>query len=116
MTRFNRSIALAGAICVLLALPALASDPGATKSVLTTADGSVYGINVSDASASLEDISVPDGWVGIATDDMILLRTLDNPIGAGEAVSFRIVTKNSQAPLGLVFRDKKTAFASKEGI
>lgn len=129
MTRFNCSILVATVICALFALPALARDPSVTKSVLTSEDGSsvvvvsvsaaeraVYGINISDASASLEDIAAPDGWVGIATDGMIMFRTMDNPIDAGKSLSFRIVTKNSQAPLGFVFRDKKTAFAAKQGI
>ena len=129
MTRFNRTILLTGLICVLMALPALAADPSVSKSVLATQDGSsvvvlrvsvsdqaVYGINVSDASASVEDVVVPDGWVGIATDDMIMFRTLDNPISLGQSVSFRIVTKNPQASLDVVFRDKKTAIGSRSNI
>jgi hypothetical protein len=113
-----------------MALPALAADPSVTKSVLSTDDGStvvvvlrvsaadkaVYGITVSDGSASVEDIVAPEGWVGIATDDMVMFRTVDTPIASGKALSFRIVTKNSEATLGVTFRDKKSAFGSKEDV
>ncbi len=129
MTRFNRTILLAGALCVLMALPALAADPTVTKSVVPTEDGSpvvvlkvsaagkaVYGITVSDASASIEDIFAPDGWVGIATDDMIMFRTTDKPIASGKALSFRIVTKNSDAALGVTFRDEKKTFGPKKDV
>jgi hypothetical protein len=112
-----------------MALPALAADPSVTKSVLSMEDGStvlvlrvsaagkaVYGITVSDGSASVEDIVAPEGWVGIATDDMILFRTVDTPIASGKALSFRIVTKNSQATLGVTFRDKDNTFGSKKDV
>jgi hypothetical protein len=129
MTRFNRTILLVGVLCVLMALPALAADPTVTKRVLSTDDGSsvvvlrvsasdkaVYGITVSDASASVDDIVAPDGWVGIATDDMIMFRTVDKPISSGKSLSFRIVTKNSQATLGVTFRDKRNNFGSKKDV
>ena len=130
MTRFNRTILLGGVLCVLMALPALAADPSVTKSVLSTDDGStvvvvlrvsaaskaVYGITVSDGSASVEDIVAPEGWVGIATDNMVMFRTVDTPIASGKALSFRIVTKNSEATLGVTFRDQKSAFGSKKDV
>ena len=128
MTRFNRTLFLTSILCVLLALPAMAA-PKASKSVLTSDDGTtvvvlsvsasgkaVYGVTVSDASASVEDIIAPEGWVGIATDDMILFRTVDTPIASGKSMSFRIVTKNADATLGVTFRDKKTTFGSKTDV
>jgi len=129
MTRFHRTILLGGVLCVLVALPALAADPKVTKSVLSTEDGTsvvvlrvsaaekpVYGITVSDGSASVEDILAPKGWVGIATDDMVMFRTVDTPIASGKALSFRIVTKNSEATLGVTFRDKHNTFGSKTDV
>jgi hypothetical protein len=129
MTRFNRTVFLGGVLCVLMALPALAADPSVTKSVIPNEDGSpvvvlkvaasgkaVYGITVSDGSASIEDIFAPDGWVGIATDDMIMFRTTDKPIASGKALSFRIVTKNSDATLGVTFRDEKNTFGPKKDV
>lgn len=129
MTRFNRTFLLAGLLCVLMALPALAADPKVSKSILTTDDGSsvvvlrvsaadkaVYGVTISDGSASVEDIVAPDGWVGIATDDMVMFRTTDKPIKSGGSVSFRIVTKNSDATLGVTFRDKRNQFGKKTDV
>ena len=128
MTRFNRTLLLAGALCLILALPALAA-PSVTKSVLTTDDGqtvvvlnvtasgtSVYGVMVSDGTASVEDIVAPEGWVGIATDDMILFRTVDKPIDSGKSVAFRIVTKNASATLGVTFRDKRSTFGARSDV
>jgi hypothetical protein len=128
MTRFNRTLFLAGVICVLAALPALAADPTVSKSVLADGDmdvvilkvsastRAVYGITITDATASIDDIVAPEGWVGIATDDMIMFRTVDTPIGSGAAALFRIVTKNSGATLSVTFRDLKTAFGSKTDV
>ena len=129
MTRFNRTILLAGLVCVLIALPALAADPKVTKSVQSAGDGSsvvvlrvsaadrnVYGITISDGSASVEDIIAPEGWVGIATDDMVMFRTVDSPIPSGRSLSFRIVTKNSDAALGVTFHDKRTTIGSKKDV
>jgi hypothetical protein len=130
MTRFNRLALVAGVFCVVAALPALAADPTVSKSVFATeeggssvilltvsgADHAVYGVTVSDASASLEDIIVPEGWVGIATDDLILFRTLEEPITSGKQVVFRIVTKNAGSTLGVTFRDLQTAVGSKKEV
>lgn len=129
MTRFNRAVLVAGVSCVVAAFPALAADPTVSKSILAADDGgsvvvltveaadkAVYGVTISDASASVEDIIAPEGWVGIATDDTIFFRTLDAPITSGKAVSFRVVTKNSGASLAVTFRDLKTAIGSKKDV
>lgn len=106
-----------------LAAPATAADPQASKRVMTDADGSsvvlvnvvatsreIYAISINDASSSIEDIVAPNGWVGISSGDRVLFRTGDSPITPGKSVTFRIVTKNSNASLGIVFSDAKTAF------
>ena len=124
MTRFTLTLVLLLSISVVFALPA-AADPKVSKSVLTTADGTtvvilsisasgkdIYGISISDASGSIEDISVPDGWAGVASNDRIVFRTSDKPIASGRSNTFRIVTKKADAGLNVTFSDKKTAFAA----
>jgi hypothetical protein len=129
MTRFNRAALVTGVLCVVAALPALAAEPTVSKSILgadngssvlvitfSGADQAVYGVTLTDASASFEDIVVPEGWVGIATDDTILLRTLDTPITSDKSATFRVVTKNANAALSATYRDLKTTIGSKQDI
>jgi hypothetical protein len=120
---------LIGVLGLSIALPALAADPGVTKNIVTNEEGesvvvltvsaaekAVFGITVSDASASVEDIIAPDGWVGIATDDMVMFRTMEKPITSGKALTFRIVTTDTEAPLSVTFRDKKRNFGSTKDV
>ncbi|MDH3217144.1 MAG: hypothetical protein OEN01_12800 [Candidatus Krumholzibacteria bacterium] len=129
MTRFNRTVLLAGSLCVLVALSALAQGPSVTKSVLGSDDGSsvvlvrvtardqaVYGVTITDATGSVEDIVAPEGWAGITSGDLVLFRTVDTPIPSGRSLSFRIVTTNAQADMGISFRGKKSAFGSSKKI
>lgn len=127
MTR--STLLVAALLFALIVAPAMAADPAVTKSVLGEADGAsvvllrvtakdraVYGVTITDASASVEDIIAPEGWIGISSGDRVLFRTTDTPIKTGRTVSFRIVTTNGQADLGVTFRGEKTAFGSKKTI
>jgi hypothetical protein len=129
MTRFNRIIISLAALGVLFAVPALAADPGVSKSVLGQDDGTsvvvlnvsakdrdIYGITVSDASASIDDIVAPNGWIALSAGDVVVFRTVDTPIKSGQSVAFRIVTTNSQASLNVTFRDAKSAFGGSKSI
>ena len=122
--RFTLTMLVVVALGLTLAVPATAADPQASKRVMTDADGSsvvlinvvatsreIYAISIADASSSIEDIIAPNGWVGISSGDRVLFRTGDSPITPGSSVTFRLVTKNSNASLGVVFSDAKTAFA-----
>lgn len=121
--RFTLNMLVLVTLGMTLAAPATAADPQASKRVMTDADGSsvvlvnvvatsreIYAISINDASSSIEDIVAPNGWVGISSGDRVLFRTGDSPITPGKSVTFRIVTKNSNASLGIVFSDAKTAF------
>lgn len=121
--RFTLTMLVLVTLGMTLAAPATAADPQASKRVMTDADGSsvvlvnvvatsreIYAISINDASSSIEDIVAPNGWVGISSGDRVLFRTGDSPITPGKSVTFRIVTKNSTASLGIVFSDAKTAF------
>lgn len=121
--RFTLTMLVLVTLGMTLAAPATAADPQASKRVMTDADGSsvvlvnvvatsreIYAISINDASSSIEDIVAPNGWVGISSGDRVLFRTGDSPITPGKSVTFRIVTKNSNASLGIVFSDAKTAF------
>ena len=121
--RFTLTMLVLVTLGMTLAAPATAADPQASKRVMTDADGSsvvlvnvvatsreIYAISINDASSSIEDIVAPNGWVGISSGDRALFRTGDSPITPGKSVTFRIVTKKSNASLGSVFSDAKTAF------
>ena len=120
------AIVMAAALTLLLIQPALAADPSVSKRVLadvgdmgvivvtvTAADRAVYGITINDASGSIDDINVPDGWAGVASNDKIVFRTVDKPISAGKSASFRIVTGNAQASLTVTFHDAKSVFGDR---
>lgn len=124
MTRFALSTLLVLALGTILALPASAAEPQVSKRVLADAGGTsvvllnvtasgrdIYGISISDASGSIEDIVSPNGWAGVTSGDRVVFRTSDTPIGSGKTVTFRIVTKNKDAGLTLLFRDSKSVFS-----
>jgi len=124
MKRFTLVMLMVIAIGMTLAVSALAQEPQASKRVITDADGTsvvlinvvaagreIYAMSISDASAGVENIIAPNGWVGISSGDRVLFRTGDTPIKPGSSVTFRLVTKNASSALGVVFSDAKTAFS-----
>jgi F420-0:gamma-glutamyl ligase-like protein len=128
MTRFSKIILLIAAVSLMATAPAMAADPDVSKTVLTsegdavvilsvTARGrSVYGVTITDATESIDDIVAPNGWVGIASGDRVTFRTVDTPIASGGSLAFRLVTKNAQAGLSVTFRDAKSPFGSKKSL
>jgi hypothetical protein len=112
----------------LLAVPALADDPGVTKQTIAEDDGTfiilvnvsardrdIYGITLEDREGSIIDISSPDGWAGIASEDMIVFRTVDEPITTGMFAAFRLVT-NKRPDLRISFRDDKSSFGLRKSL
>jgi hypothetical protein len=110
---------------VWIALPVLAAEPSATKSVLGSEDGtsvvvirvtaagqSVYGVTIKDTSGSIKDIVAPKGWVGITDGTDIIFRTGDKPIRAGSSLTFRLHTTNEDGALSVSFRDQDSPVGS----
>ena len=129
MTRFSKIILLIAAVSLITSAPAMAADPDVSKTVLTSEGGvavvilsvkargrSVYGVTITDATESIDDIVAPSGWVGIASGDRVTFRTVDTPIASGASLAFRLVTKNAQAGLSVTFRDAKSPFGSKKSL
>lgn len=110
---------------VWIALPVLAAEPNATKSVVGSEDGtsvvevrvtaagqSIYAVTIKDTSGSIKDIVAPKGWVGITDGTDILFRTGDKPIRAGSSVTFRLHTTNEDGALSVKFRDENSPVGS----
>ena len=127
MTRVIR-IALVLAMGALFALPVHAQGPGVTKQTLAEDDGTfivllnvsardrdIYGITVEDREGSIIDISAPEGWAGIASEDMIVFRTTDTPITTGMFAAFRLVT-NKRPDLRISFRDDRSSFGLRKSL
>lgn len=113
----------------LIAAPASAAEPAVSKRVMTEADGTavlvvevraadqaIYGVTLSDESASVTDIVAPKGWAGISSGDRVVFTTVNAPVKAGERVTFRMVTTDKTAPLGVTFRDAKSLIHGKQTI
>ena len=124
-----RSTLMILAICVLIATPVLSAEPVVSKSIfaesgaetvllvkISGADKAIFGINLADDSGSITDIYAPKGWVGISTGDEVMFRTGDKPIAKGSTVTFRIVTTNKAAPLGVTFRDRDSSIHVDQNI
>jgi hypothetical protein len=107
------------AAVVLIAVPALAASPTATKTVtssgevvsvvvvrVTASSESVYGVTIKDESGSIKDIVAPKGWVGISSGTDVIFRTGSKPIRAGSSMTFRLVTSNEAGELSITFRDE----------
>jgi hypothetical protein len=106
------------AVAIIIAIPALAAGPHATKSVQSSDDGiavvlirvtasgdAVYGITIKDASGSIKDIVAPKGWVGISDGADVIFRTGEKPIRSGNSLTFRLHTTNEDGSLSVSFRD-----------
>ena len=131
----NRTRALAGVLPLAILLtvffvvqPALAADPSISKRVRTNDNGeeilvvtvtastkAIHSLTIMDASASIEDIKVPEGWAAVASDEKIVLHA-DKPITPGKSASFRITTSNLDGSLSVVFRGAKDTFGAKESF
>ena len=135
MLHFGKPARLLGAVLplalvltVVFAGQSFAADPSISKRLVTDDDGKeyllvtvtargtdVYGLTITDASASIVDIKVPEGWAAIASDEKIVFRG-DTPIKSGKSASFRIMTTNPDGSLGVVFRGQKELFGEKESF
>jgi hypothetical protein len=124
MKRSFWTLAIAVAV-VWVALPVLAAEPNATKSVAGSEDGtsvvvvrvtaageSIFGVTIKDASGSIKDIVAPKGWVGITDGTDIMFRTGDKPIRAGSSLTFRLHTTNEDGALSVTFRDEDSPVGS----
>jgi hypothetical protein len=122
-------MALVALVAAAVAAPALAADPGASKSVLgedggkavvvvkVTARGQdIYGVTIKDASGSIADIIAPKGWVGISSGRDVIFRTGGSPIKAGSSTSFRLYTSNEDAELTVSFRDQKSLIGASKTL
>ncbi|MCK5620376.1 MAG: hypothetical protein KAJ17_13295 [Candidatus Krumholzibacteria bacterium] len=112
-------------VVALVALPVLAANPNATKSVAGSEDGtsvlvirvtassqSIYGVTIKDASGSITDIGAPKGWVGISWGTDVIFRTDEKPIRAGSSLTFKVHTTNEDGELSISFRDKDSPIGS----
>ena len=128
MKRSIWTVSLLGILCVLVALPALAADPKASKSVVGESDNAsvvavkvsagshaVYGVKIEVTRGSISDLVAPKGWVGIATDDGALFLTGSKPIDAGSSASFRLIT-SGKAEFSVSFRDDIGAIGGRQSI
>jgi len=104
-------------VLAIVAVPAFAAGPSATKAVTGEADGvSTLAVTVSSASdevfavtisgANLEDIRSPKGWVGIASGNHVVFRTGENPVKSGNSLAFRLLTTEPSAALTVSFQGK----------
>ena len=129
MKRIAPAPALMVTLTVGFGLAAAADDPVVSKRALmetdegtvivltvSGSDRAVYGMTITDASASIEDIVAPDGWAGVAGEDKVVFRTVDKPVTSGSSVAFRIVTRNAAATYEIVFSDAKTRFGAKKTL
>ena len=130
MKRSIWTIHLAVCLALALTIPALAAGPSVTKSVIgesvdgtavvvikvTATDGAIYGIDIKDASGSINDIIAPKGWVGITSGKKVIFRTGGKPIRSGASTSFRLVTTNKHAPLSVSFRNERSSVGDPKSL
>jgi len=129
MKRSIWTIHLAICLAIVLTVPALAAGPNVTKSVagegdgsavvvirVTATDGAIYGVNIKDASGSINDIIAPKGWVGISSGKDVIFRTGGQPIRTGTSTSFRLVTTNKDASLSVSFRDERSTVGDTKSL
>jgi hypothetical protein len=105
-------------VAVVVVVPAWAAGPSATKAVIgedngvstlavtvSGGDEEVYAVTIS--GAAVDDVRAPKGWVGIASGNHVMFRTGENPVKAGNALAFRIMTTEPSAALKVSFRGKE---------
>jgi len=88
---------------------AAGSEDGITTVVITvSAKGEdLYGVTIK--GAKVEDIRAPKGWVGISSGTSAMFRTGENPVKAGSAVAFKLMTSEPSAGMTVSFRGKEDA-------
>ena len=122
MKRSLWTLTLTIAIGALLVVPAIAASPTASKQVTTddkgktvvlvrvsAADLNVYGVDITDATGSIENVEAPKGWLGITDGGRLIFRTGNQPIKAGSTLTFRVYSSNTDANLKVEFRNQKLA-------
>ena len=128
MSRFIRTTLVAMALCVFVALPALADAPKVSISesdatsdynvVLVTVQASgtdVYGMTLTSAFGSIQDIKAPEGWAGVTDGEIVTFHSVDTPIKSGGKLVFRMLMKGSP-DMKAVFFDDEGPFVSVDGI
>lgn len=129
MTRFHLATLLALALCVALAMPALAADPIVTKRVVTNETGGsviilsvfgtgrdVYGMTITCRGSEIDDIFAPYGWAGVCGGDKAVFATGDEPVSSGQSMNFRIVTTDRRADVDVTFRDLKSQIGERQRL
>jgi hypothetical protein len=104
-------------VVAVVAAPAFAAGPSATKAVTAEAEGiSTLFVTVSSAGeevfavtisgANLDDIRAPKGWVGVASGNHVVFRTGANPVKSGNSLAFKLLTTEPSASLTVSFQGK----------
>lgn len=104
-------------VAAIVAVPAFAAGPSATKAVSGEADGvstlyitvssgadEVFAVSIS--GAKVDDIRAPKGWVGVASGNHVMFRTGDSPVKAGGSLAFKVLTTEPAASLKVSFEGK----------
>jgi copper(I)-binding protein len=81
------------------------SEGVTTLAVTVTSDEDVYAVTIT--GAAIDDVRAPHGWVGVASGNHVMFMTGDNPVKAGSAVAFKIMTTEPSAALKVSFRGKE---------
>jgi hypothetical protein len=121
----KRSLLILLALFVVAA-PAWAADPTATKAVKAESDGvttllvtvssgeGVYAVTIS--GAAIDDLRAPKGWVGVASGNHVMFITDENPVRSGNSLAFKILTTEPSASLKVSFRGKEDPIGSPVSI
>jgi hypothetical protein len=128
MSRLTRTIALAIALSVVLALPVLAADPVVNKSeskaygensvvllTVTASEVNVHGVTFTGAAGSIVDIVSPEGWAGVTDGDLVTFHSVDKFIKTGQSATFRLLMKGSTS-MSAVFFDEHGVFTGIDNI
>ncbi|HXS09123.1 MAG TPA: hypothetical protein VN852_03990 [Candidatus Krumholzibacteria bacterium] len=112
----KRSILILLALFVVAA-PAWAAGPSASKHVKAESDGiTTLAVNVTSSEevyaviitgAAIDDVRAPHGWVGVASGNHVMFMTGENPVKAGSTIAFKIMTSEPSAALKVSFRGKE---------
>ena len=129
MKKLVMALVIGALIGLSVGLPVFSANPNVTKSVVASDDAtavivvrvtssgqSIYGITITDDSASIEDIVSPKGWSGLASDGHIVFATVDHPITSGSSKLFRIVSTNANAAFSVSLRDANRLLVVKKDI
>ena len=117
----KRSILILLALFVV-AVPAWAAGPTASKAVKAESDGiTTLAVNVTSSEevyavtitgAAIDDVRAPRGWVGVASGNHVMFMTGENPVKSGNTLAFKIMTTEPSAALKVSFRGKDDPIGS----